>query len=142
MGRNGKWALAAMLAAGGGFGIARGQDTFSAPNCTDVSQANFNKVLVLDQTKDPNLDEVTRFTVTANQLDMSSEKVILSWPTQKNYCCHTGGDIRIDGKGDLWISVGNNTLNAASGDADSTAYIDTRYADADDEGHSANSNDL
>lgn len=228
MGMNGKWALAAMLAAGG-FGIARGQDTFSAPNCTDVTQANFSKVTVLDKTKDPNLDEVTRFavakdgsiyfserggsikmlsadgatvtklgkinsfpttsplhmsmnninnefglvgftidpnfetnhwiyvdyqmaavdsshlsrfTVTGNQLDMGSEKVILSWPTQKNYCCHTGGDIRIDGKGDLWISVGNNTLNPASGDADSNAYIDTRYPDADDEGHSANSNDL
>ncbi|MBW8886282.1 MAG: PQQ-dependent sugar dehydrogenase [Fibrobacteres bacterium] len=229
MGRNGKWALAALVSAGVGFGTARGQDKFSAPNCTDVTEANFNKVSVLDKTKDPNLDEVTRFavakdgsiyfserggsikmlsadgatvtklgkinsfpttsplhmsmnnvnnefglvgftidpnfetnhwlyvdyqmaavdsshlsrfTVTGNQLDMGSEKVILSWPTQKNYCCHTGGDIRIDGKGDLWISVGNNTLNPASGDADSNAYIDTRYPDADDEGHSANSNDL
>lgn len=231
MGMNGKWALAAIVAGWGASGIARGQDTFSAPNCTDVSQANFNKVSVLDKNKDPNLDEVTRFavakdgsiyfserggnikmlsadgntvtklgkvnsyptssplhqkvnninnefglvgftidpnfetnhwiyvdyqmasadsshlsrfTITGNQLDMGSEKVILSWPTQKNYCCHTGGDIRIDGKGDLWISVGNNTLNPGNGmgDADSAAYIDTRYPDADDEGHSANSNDL
>ena len=224
---NGTWGLAALLMAWGGT-AAWGQDKFSAPNCTDVTQADFTRVAVLNKAKDPTLDEVTRFavakdgsiffserggtikvlnpdgsvtklgkvnsyptssplhkkinnvnnefglvgftidpnydtnhwiyvdyqmaavdsshlsrfTVTGNQMDMGSEKVILSWPTQKNYCCHTGGDIRIDGKGDLWISVGNNTLNAATGDADSTAYIDTRYPDADDEGHSANSNDL
>ncbi len=229
---NGKW-TAAILAAWAGSGIVRAQDTFKAPNCPDVTQANFTKVTVLDKTKDPTLDEVTRFavakdgsiyfserggaikmvsadgskvtklgkinsypttsplhkkinninnefglvgftidpdfetnhwiyvdyqsatvdsshlsrfTVTGNALDMSSEKVILAWPTQKNYCCHTGGDIRIDGKGDLWISVGNNSLNpgmgSGVGEADSLAYIDTRYQDADDEGHAANSNDL
>jgi cytochrome c len=226
----GNWAMAAGMAVLGAVGIGRGQDKFSAPNCTDVSQTDFTRVVVLDKSKDPNLDEVTRFavakdgsiyyserggtikvvsatgtvttlgkvnsfptsaalrlkvnnynnefglvgftidpdfetnhfiyvtyqtpgtidsthlsriTVTANQLDMTSEKVLLAWPTQKNYCCHSGGDIKIDGKGDLWVSVGNNTLNPAGGeDADSAAYIDTQYPDADDEGHSANSNDL
>jgi glucose/arabinose dehydrogenase len=86
---------------------------------------------------------LSRITVTGNQLDMTSEKVILAWPTQKNYCCHTGGDIKIDGKGDLWVSVGNNTLNPPGGaDSAEAAYIDTQYPDADDEGHAANSNDL
>jgi cytochrome c len=226
----GKWAMAAGLAVLGIAGIGRGQDKFSAPNCTDVTQADFNRVVVLDKTKDPDLDEVTRFAVakdgsiyyserggaikmisatgtvtklgkvnsfptssalhqnvnnhnnefglvgftldpnfeinhwiyvvyqtpgivdsthlsripvTGNKLDSASEKVILAWPTQKNYCCHTGGDLKFDNKGDLWVSVGNNTLNPADGaDADSASYIDTQYADADDEGHTANSNDL
>jgi cytochrome c len=226
----GNWAMAASLAVLGIVGTGRSQDKFSAPNCTDVSQADFTRVVLLDKSKDPNLDEVTRFAVakdgsiyfserggtikvlspsgtvttlgkvnsfptslplrkdvnnhnnefglvgftldpnfetnhwiyvvyqtpglvdsthlsripvTGNKLDSASEKVILAWPTQKNYCCHTGGDIKFDNKGDLWISVGNNTLNPKDGtDADSASYIDTQYPDADDEGHAANSNDL
>lgn len=226
----GNWAMAAGMAVLGAVGIGRGQDKFSAPNCADVSQTDFTRVIVLDKNKDPNLDEVTRFavakdgsiyyserggtikvvnpagtvttlgkvnsfpttaalrlkvnnynnefglvgftidpnietnhfiyvtyqtpgtvdsthlsriTITGNQLDMTSEKVLLAWPTQKNYCCHTGGDIKIDGKGDLWVSVGNNTLNPSAGtDSAQSSYIDTQYPDADDEGHAANSNDL
>ena len=205
------------------------QDKFSYAGCADITQADFNQVLILDNTKDASLDEVTRFsvaydgsvyyserggtlkvlkttgtvvklgkvnsypttsplkkqlnnvnnefglvgmqldpnfetnhfiyvdyqmatedssrlarfTVSNDVLDMTSEKVILEWPTQKDYCCHTGGDIRIDNKGDLWISVGNNTLNAASDGTDSS-YVDGSFPNsvADDQGHAANSNDL
>jgi cytochrome c len=222
--------MAGSLLVAWGLGSGLAQDKFNAPGCAEVSQSDFDKVVVLDKSKDPSLDEVTRFTVakdgsiyfserggnikmvspsgtvtklgkvnsfpttekvrknvnninnefglvgftidpdfetnhwlyvvyqmpgnvdsthlsrftvTGNQMDMTSEKVLLAWPTQKDYCCHTGGDMRFDAKGDLWVSVGNNTLNPAGGaDADSAAYIDTRYPDADDEGHSANSNDL
>ena len=86
---------------------------------------------------------LSRITVANDVLDMASEKVLLSWPTQKDYCCHTGGDIRIDSKGDLWVSVGNNTLNAADDNA-ATAYVDASIPNsaADDNGHSANTNDL
>jgi cytochrome c len=226
----GKRAMAVGMAVLGAVGTGRGQDKFSAPNCTDVSQTDFTRVVILDNTKDPSLDEVTRFavakdgsvyyserggaikvisptgmvtnlgkvnsfptssalhknvfnhnnefglvgftidpnfetnhwiyvvyqtpgmvdsthlsriTVTGSKLDSASEKVILAWPTQKDYCCHTGGDIKFDNKGDLWVSVGNNTLNPKEGtDSDSASYIDTQYPDADDEGHAANSNDL
>lgn len=86
---------------------------------------------------------LSRFTVNADALDMGSEKVLLSWPTQKDYCCHTGGGIQIDSKGDLWVSIGNNTLNPAS-DLAANAYVDASFPNsvADDQGHAANTNDL
>ncbi|MEO7427194.1 MAG: PQQ-dependent sugar dehydrogenase [Fibrobacteria bacterium] len=99
-------------------------------------------IFVYYQARTTDVGNLSRFTVTSDVLDMASEKVIMSWPIQKNYCCHTGGDIRIDSKHDLWISVGNNTMNRAD-DGDPLAYVDESIAgsDADDQGHAANSND-
>jgi cytochrome c len=231
----GKVALAALFFAAVGMQNGLSQDKFTYPGCSEVSQTDFNQVLILDKSKDATLDEVirfavakdgsvyfserggsvkvlkptgtvvkigkvnaypttsgliktantinninneyglvglaidpnfetnhfmyvtyqtpagmdstrlSRFTVNGDAMDMASEKILLSWPTQKDYCCHTGGDIRIDKKGDLWVSVGNNTLNpAGGGDADDSAFVDSRFANsaADDQGHSANTNDL
>lgn len=77
---------------------------------------------------------VSRFTLAAGRLEMATEKVILDIPTQRRTCCHTGGDLVFDARGDLWISVGNNINNGS--------YVDEAFPDLDDQGHSANTNDL
>lgn len=93
------------------------------------------------QANTANEGRLSRFTVNADVLDMTSEKILVKWEIQKDYCCHTGGDIKMDAKGDLWTSVGNNTMNR-SDDNDPLAYVDESIAGANDQGHSANTNDL
>lgn len=59
-------------------------------------------------------DRVSRFTMDGNTLDLSSEVVILDIPTQREECCHAGGELEFDGEGNLWISTGDNTNPFAS----------------------------
>jgi cytochrome c len=229
----GKVALAALFFASLGSKDAFSQTALKYEGCADVTQANFTKVVVVDKTKDPNMDEIirfavsksgavyyaeraggikvakdgvvkkigtidvyppteklkkpaisgvvnninnefglvgmtldrdfdnnhflyvdyqahtvdetriSRFTVNGDVLDLASEKILVAFPIQKDYCCHTGGDMRMDAKGDLWVSIGNNTMNH-SDDTDPVAYVDESIANsvANDQGHSANTNDL
>ncbi|MDB5103480.1 MAG: hypothetical protein JWP91_1169 [Fibrobacteres bacterium] len=52
-------ALAGILSLGA-VGIAGAQQKWTYPNCTDVSSADFTKVVLVDKTKDPTLSEPTR----------------------------------------------------------------------------------
>ncbi|MFD4975499.1 ThuA domain-containing protein [Streptomyces sp. NPDC058424] len=62
-----------------------------------------------------NVDRLSRFTVTGDTLDMSSEKKVLDVPVQRAECCHHGGGMLMDRKtGDLWLAVGDNTNPFAS----------------------------
>ncbi|MEO6095825.1 MAG: PQQ-dependent sugar dehydrogenase, partial [Fibrobacteria bacterium] len=227
----GKAALVACVLSLGMAEMAAAQATLKYGTCADITQANFTKVVVVDKTKDANMDEViriavakngdiyyaeragnikvaktsgavvkigridvfpptqklnkpgstinnninnefglvglaldnnfetnrfiyvnyqahnenegrlSRFTVNGDILDPSSEKIIVKWQIQKDYCCHTGGDIKMDAKGDLWTTVGNNTMNR-SDDKSELAYVDESIEGANDQGHSANTNDL
>ena len=60
---------------------------------------------------DPNKSQnvLTRFTLNGDILDMASKKVLLEVPTQREQCCHTGGSIAFDKKGNLYLSTGDNT---------------------------------
>jgi len=60
---------------------------------------------------DPNKSEnvLARFTLLGDVLDMNSKKKILSVPTQREQCCHTGGSIAWDKNGNLYLSTGDNT---------------------------------
>lgn len=40
---------------------------------------------------------------------LASEKVLLKIPTQRLECCHSAGSLEFGPKGNLWISVGDNT---------------------------------
>lgn len=91
------------------------------------------------QPASPDISKVSRMKLTGNTLDLNSEQILMSFPMQKNYCCHTGGDMQFDNKGDLWISVGNNTMNPSG--AEPTTYVDETNPDKDDQGHAANTND-
>ena len=70
------------------------------------------------------VDRLGRFTVNGNTIDLSSEKVVLDVPVQRQECCHHGGGLVFDKKnGNLWMSTGDNTNPFAS---DGYAPIDER----------------
>jgi cytochrome c len=57
---------------------------------------------------------VSRFTVTGDQLDMPSERVILSYDNQRTECCHSSGSLAFGLDGSLYLSTGDNTNPFAS----------------------------
>src|SRR6185369_3126291 len=58
---------------------------------------------------------LARFTMKGDALDLSSRKIILDVGTQRLQCCHTGGSIAFDKKGNLYLSTGDNSNPFASG---------------------------
>ncbi|MFG6201294.1 ThuA domain-containing protein [Nonomuraea sp. JJY05] len=62
-----------------------------------------------------NVDRLSRFTVTGDTVDLTSEKKILDVPVQRAECCHHGGGMVMDPKtGNLWLGTGDNTNPFAS----------------------------
>src|SRR4051812_47188862 len=50
-----------------------------------------------------NVDRLGRFNVNGNTIDLSSEKVVLDVPVQRQECCHHGAGMVFDKKnGNLW----------------------------------------
>ncbi|GHJ41821.1 transcriptional regulator [Streptomyces sp. TS71-3] len=80
--------------------------------------------------------QVSRFTLdkATNKLDLSSEKVLLSWPAQAHSCCHSGGGMTWDSKGNLYIAVGDNNSSGFSdgysGNNPEPNYKGVSFADA------------
>jgi len=56
---------------------------------------------------------VSRFKLSENRLDLSTEQVVLTIPLERG-CCHSGGSLEFDRHGNLFISVGDNTNPFAS----------------------------
>ena len=83
---------------------------------------------------------LARFQMKGDSLDLGSKKVVLEVAVQRDKCCHTGGSIAFDGKGNLYLSTGDNTNPFAIG----YAPIDERAGRApwDAQKSSANTNDL
>jgi cytochrome c len=83
---------------------------------------------------------LSRFQMKGDSIDRASEKVILEVGVQRDKCCHTGGSIAFDAKGNLYLSTGDNTNPFAIG----YAPIDERAGRApwDAQKSSANTNDL
>jgi glucose/arabinose dehydrogenase len=52
---------------------------------------------------------ISRFTLVGDTLDMSSEKILLVIPTQRQECCHSAGSLFMHTNGHLYISAGDNT---------------------------------
>ena len=93
---------------------------------TEVQGVNAEEGLMGIQ-KDPNFDKngfvfafyaptgtaevnrLSRFTFKNDTWDMSSEKVILEFYSQRGICCHTGGSIAFDKEGLLYLSAGDNS---------------------------------
>jgi len=69
------------------------------------------------------IQHVSRFTWDGIGLAAGSERILLTVPTQRTECCHSGGSLAFGPDGDLFISVGDNTNPFA---ADGFAPIDGR----------------
>lgn len=57
---------------------------------------------------------LTRYELKGDELVEASKKVLLEVPVQREQCCHTGGSITFDGKGNLFLSTGDNTSPRAT----------------------------
>ncbi|WP_207957741.1 ThuA domain-containing protein [Streptomyces sp. YIM 98790] len=87
------------------------------------------------------VDRVSRFTVNGDSLSLTSEQVLLEIDVQRQECCHAGGALEFDSRGDLYITTGDNTNPFAS---DGFTPVDERPGRAawDAQRTSANSNSL
>ncbi|MEZ4703276.1 MAG: ThuA domain-containing protein [Rhodothermales bacterium] len=52
---------------------------------------------------------LSRFTFDGDWLDLSTEKILLTVPYQREWCCHHGGSVQFDGQGNLYLSTGENS---------------------------------
>ncbi|SDW73934.1 PKD domain-containing protein [Amycolatopsis xylanica] len=84
---------------------------------------------------------LSRFTVTGDTLDLSSERILLSVTTQRNTCCHAGGSMTFDRDGNLYLATGDNTNPFES---NGYSPLDERpgQQDFDSQRTAANTNDL
>lgn len=83
---------------------------------------------------------LARFELDGNTLKEETKKVLLAIPTQREECCHTGGGMVFDEEGNLYLTVGNNTVNPRTG----TSNLDERpgHENSDDQRAPGNTNDL
>jgi len=58
---------------------------------------------------------LTRYEYVNDQLVLSSKKIVLEVPTQREQCCHTGGKMAFDDKKNLYLTTGDNTSSKATG---------------------------
>ncbi len=87
------------------------------------------------------VNQLSRFDFKGDSLVLASEKKILGVNEQRDECCHTGGSIAFDGKGNLFLSTGDNTNPFASEGYSPTDERAGRSA-WDAQRTSANTNDL
>jgi len=57
---------------------------------------------------------LARYELRGDELVLSTRKVLLEVPTQREQCCHTGGSIDWDRDGNLYLSTGDNTSPRAT----------------------------
>jgi cytochrome c len=83
---------------------------------------------------------LARWELRGNELIESTKKVVLEVPTQRQECCHTGGGMVFDTEGNLYLTVGNNTVNPREG----SSNLDERpgMENSDDQRAPGNTNDL
>src|SRR5262245_13465996 len=84
---------------------------------------------------------ISRFTMVGDTLDLTSEKLLLVIPTQRDQCCHSAGCLTFGPGGNLFISVGDNTNPFES---DGFAPLDERVGRSawDSQKSASNANDL
>jgi len=90
---------------------------------------------------DEAINRLARLELKAGILVTESEKVLLEFPTQRQYCCHSAGAMVFDSEGLLYLATGDNT-NAEA--AEGYVPVDERVGHelADVQATAANSNDL
>ncbi len=97
---------------------------------------------------DTAVNRLSRFVYENDELNMDSETVVLELYSQRNICCHTGGDIAFDSDGLLYLSTGDNStpFNQPEGEFKLNGYapLDARpgFEQYDARRSSGNANDL
>lgn len=69
------------------------------------------------------VQHLSRFTLKGDEVDLASERILLTVPTQRLECCHSGGSLAFGPDGCLYLSTGDNVNPFAS---DGYAPIDGR----------------
>lgn len=83
---------------------------------------------------------LSRFTLKNDTLEMISEKIVMEVKTQREECCHTGGGMTWDKVGNLFLTIGNNTVNPPQGS--SNLVESPGKENEDDQRAPGNTNDL
>ncbi|MFJ8543694.1 PQQ-dependent sugar dehydrogenase [Streptomyces sp. NPDC093586] len=76
-----------------------------------------------DFAKYKGVTRLSRFKLEGNKLNFATEQKILDVPADRGICCHVGGKIDFDGKGNLFLSTGDDSNPFAS---DGYAPLDDR----------------
>lgn len=86
------------------------------------------------------LQRLSRFNFTNDEIDTSSEKIMMEFQSTHD-CCHSGGSLEFDGDGNLFLSTGDNT-NPFASDGFSPSDEGPGRSVWDAQKSSANTNDL
>ncbi|MCL6259072.1 PQQ-dependent sugar dehydrogenase [Aquiflexum sp. TKW24L] len=87
------------------------------------------------------INRLSRFTLVGDLIDMDSEKIMLEIPHFRG-CCHSGGSIEFDSKGNLYLSLGDDTTPFESDNYNPIDERKGRPENVDAQRSSGNSNDL
>lgn len=88
-------------------------------------------------------NRVSQFSMNGGTLDLSSESILLEWPTNRVAKFHSGGDMDFDSQGNLYIATGDNTTYPNTYTAISLTNTNTAAnEEASAEKSSSNTNDL
>lgn len=90
---------------------------------------------------EPAINRLSRFTLVDGLLDKSTEKIMLEVPVFRG-CCHSGGSLEFDSKGNLFLSMGDDTTPFESDNYNPIDERSGRPANVDAQKTSGNSNDL
>ncbi len=102
--------------------------------------ATNNWIFLFYADPEESVHKLSRYVLKDLELDLSSEIVLLEIVTQREECCHTGGGMVFDAAGNLFLSVGNNTVNPRTGASNMDERIG--FENADDQRGPSNTNDL
>ena len=81
-------------------------------------------------------NRVSRFTMSGDFLDLTSEVVLLEWDTQRDAYFHAAGDMDFDSQGNLYIATGDNSNHSEYG------LLDENDENKSGENTSSSTNDL